>query len=61
MMDEVLIHLAPVLLGDGVRLFSQPGGKTVRLERVDVEQAADVTNLWYRVDYEHTEQAKGQR
>jgi hypothetical protein len=31
------------------RLFEHPGGKTVRLEQLDVTQAGQVTNLRYRV------------
>jgi dihydrofolate reductase len=48
-LDEILVHLAPVLLGDGVRLFEQPGGTSVRLERISVTPAPAVTNLWLRV------------
>jgi dihydrofolate reductase len=32
LLDEVLVCIAPVLLGDGVRLFDHPGGATVALE-----------------------------
>jgi riboflavin biosynthesis pyrimidine reductase len=31
LLDEVIIHVAPVLVGDGVRLFDRPGGDSVRL------------------------------
>ncbi len=41
--------IAPVLLGDGTRLFDRPGGDKVRLERVSMSQAAQATNLWLRV------------
>ena len=34
LIDELDIHLAPVLLGDGIRLYDAPGGRPVRLERV---------------------------
>jgi dihydrofolate reductase len=34
--DEVLIHVAPVLIGDGIRLFSQNGMEPVRLEETEV-------------------------
>jgi dihydrofolate reductase len=34
LLDEVLVHLAPVLLGDGVRLFDRPGGDRVLLDRI---------------------------
>jgi dihydrofolate reductase len=34
LLDEVLVHIAPVLLGDGVRLCDQPGGANLKLERI---------------------------
>jgi dihydrofolate reductase len=48
-LDEVVVLVIPVFLGDGVRLFSHPGGTTVRLERMSVTDAPQATNLWYRV------------
>jgi dihydrofolate reductase len=48
-LDEVLVLIAPVLLGDGVRLFDQPGGTNVRLERLSLTEAPGATNLWFRV------------
>jgi dihydrofolate reductase len=48
-LDEVLVCVTPVLLGDGTRLFAHPGGKTVRLEQIAVTHTPAVTNLWYRV------------
>ena len=52
-LDEVLTCIAPVLLGDGVRLFEHPGGTHVRLERVDLDPALGRTpltvNAWFRV------------
>jgi dihydrofolate reductase len=48
-LDEVLVSVMPVLLGDGTRLFEQPGGRTARLELVSVTHTPQVTNLWYRV------------
>ncbi|SEG87991.1 Dihydrofolate reductase [Thermomonospora echinospora] len=44
LLDEVLVFIAPVLLGDGVRLFDSPGGRRVRLEPL-----ADESAHWYRV------------
>jgi dihydrofolate reductase len=49
MLDEILVLIAPVLLGDGVRLFDQPGGARVRLERLSLSSAPQATNLWLRV------------
>jgi dihydrofolate reductase len=48
-LDEVLAIVAPVLLGDGVRLFDHPGGTNVRLERIGLTGAPQATNLWFRV------------
>jgi dihydrofolate reductase len=48
-LDEILVLIAPVLLGDGIRLFDRPGGTNVKLERISLTQAPQATNLWYRV------------
>jgi dihydrofolate reductase len=48
-LDEVLVLVAPILLGDGVRLFEHPGGTEVELERIGVEVEPVGTHLWFRV------------
>jgi dihydrofolate reductase len=48
-LDEVLVLIAPVLLGDGVRLFDHPGGTNVKLHRLSQSEAPQATNLWYSV------------
>jgi riboflavin biosynthesis pyrimidine reductase len=48
-LDEILVLIAPVMLGDGTRLFDRPGGANVRLERLSVSQAPQATSLWWRV------------
>jgi dihydrofolate reductase len=48
-LDEILVLIAPVLLGDGVRLFDRPGGANVKLERLSLTHAPQATNLWLRV------------
>ena len=48
-LDEILVCVAPVLLGDGVRLFDHPGGAGVKLERLSLTQSPQVTNIWLRV------------
>lgn len=45
LVDELLVHLAPLLLGDGVRLYGGPGRERVDLELVE----AAGTVLRYRV------------
>ncbi len=48
-LDEILVFVAPVLLGDGVRLFDWPGGRNVKLERMSVSEAPTATHLGFRV------------
>ena len=48
-LDEILVLIAPVMLGDGVRLFDHPGGTSVKLERISLTQAPLASNLWFRV------------
>jgi dihydrofolate reductase len=48
-LDEILVFLAPVLLGDGVRLFDWPGGTNIKLERLSLSQAPLATSVWFRV------------
>lgn len=48
-LDEMLVFIAPVLLGDGIRVFDWPGGRTVQLERIKQVEAPSATNLWLRV------------
>jgi dihydrofolate reductase len=48
-LDEVLVSVVPVMLGDGVRLFERPGGAKVRLERIDLSHVPHATNIWFRV------------
>jgi hypothetical protein len=43
------VSIAPVLLGDGVRLFDHPGGTNIKLERVSVTEVPSATNLLLRV------------
>jgi riboflavin biosynthesis pyrimidine reductase len=47
LLDEVFVFIAPVMLGDGVRLFSKPGGGRVRLERLELIESSNA--LRFRV------------
>ncbi|MEV6863796.1 dihydrofolate reductase family protein [Streptosporangium subroseum] len=49
LLDEIFVCVAPVLLGDGVRLFDHPGGTNVKLERIGLTHAPLATNIWLRV------------
>jgi dihydrofolate reductase len=46
--DELLLHAAPVLLGEGTQLFEHIGGP-IRLESMKVVQSRCATHLSYRV------------
>ncbi|MET0768889.1 MAG: dihydrofolate reductase family protein, partial [Solirubrobacteraceae bacterium] len=48
-LDELEIHLVPVLLGQGRRLFDHMGPEHVELERTRVLEGDGVTHLRYRV------------
>jgi dihydrofolate reductase len=49
LLDELMIHVTPVLVGDGVRLFDDPGPDQVELEPIEVIESPAVTHLRYRV------------
>jgi len=48
LIDEIDLHIAPVLLGDGIRLYDNPGGERIQLHLVgDAAPDAEV-NVRYR-------------
>jgi dihydrofolate reductase len=50
LIDEIVVHVAPVLLGGGVRLYGEAGSRAqVRLEPIDRAEAGDLQSLRYRV------------
>ena len=49
LVDEIGVHLAPVLLGGGVRLFEGPAGGLVELERTALVGTPAATHLRFRV------------
>ena len=48
LIDEIDLHIAPILLGGGIPLYDSPGGNPVRLERLSNGEATAVVNLRYR-------------
>jgi dihydrofolate reductase len=49
LVDEVTIHLVPILLCGGIRLFENLGQDYIRLEQTEVVRAPGVTHLRFRV------------
>jgi hypothetical protein len=49
LLDEIVLHVAPVLLGERVRLFTGEGAGRVELERVSVGAAEQLTDLRFGV------------
>ncbi|HEX7144696.1 MAG TPA: dihydrofolate reductase family protein [Gaiellaceae bacterium] len=49
LIDEMTIHLVPVLLGDGARLFDDLDGVDVELQCIRAIEGPAVTHLTYRV------------
>jgi dihydrofolate reductase len=49
LLNELELHLVPVLLGDGARLFDGVGAAEVQLEQVRAVEAPGVTHLKYTV------------
>ncbi len=49
LLDELEIHLAPLLFGEGIRLFDQIGPEHIELENIRVVASPRVTHLRYRV------------
>jgi dihydrofolate reductase len=48
LIDEIDLHIVPVLLGEGIRLHDNPGGKPVRLHRVGDDDPTSAVNVRYR-------------
>ena len=51
LLDEILVRIASVLLGDGVRLLDHPGGTKAGLAGIMLTESPTVTDLWLRVRY----------
>ena len=49
LVDEILVYLLPVLLGDGIRFFSSAGLARIDLEPISVTPAGPITLLRFRV------------
>src|SRR5208282_4193041 len=48
LIDAMEIHIVPILLGEGARLFDHLGGAKVKLDQVRALEAPGVTHIKYR-------------
>ena len=49
LLDEIVVHVGPVLLGDGVRHFERVGGEPVKLDPISSVDEGGMTVLRYSV------------
>ena len=49
LVDEISIHLVPVLFGGGTRMFEHLGGEHIQLETVEVIENPAATHLPFRI------------
>jgi dihydrofolate reductase len=49
LLDEIVVHLAPVLLGDGVRFYGGPSLKRIAFERTALAKTGQLTDLRFQV------------
>ena len=49
LIDEISIHLVPVLFGSGTRMFEHLGGEHVQLEPIEVIETREATHLRFRI------------
>jgi dihydrofolate reductase len=48
LIDEIDLHIAPVLLGEGIRLYDNPGTEPIHLHRVGDAHPRSEVNVRYR-------------
>lgn len=48
LIDEIDLHIAPILLGEGIRLYDNPGNEPIRLHRVAEGGPTSAVNVRYR-------------
>jgi dihydrofolate reductase len=39
LLEEIVVQVAPVMLGDGVRMFDRPEGRRIKLEKTSVAES----------------------
>jgi len=48
LIDEIDLHIAPILLGEGIRLYDNHGSEPIRLHRVGEGHPTSTVNVRYR-------------
>jgi dihydrofolate reductase len=48
LIDEIDLHIEPILLGQGIRLYDKPGSEPIRLHRVGGSDPDSEVNVRYR-------------
>lgn len=51
LLDEMHLHVSPIILGNGIRLFDHMGAEQIKLESENVVDGSDVIHLKYRLLY----------
>ena len=49
LVDDIVIHLTPVLIGNGIRLFDNLKAGDIELERIGLDATEQLTSLRFRV------------
>ena len=49
LVDEISIHLVPVLFGSGIRLFEHLGDEHVQLETMEVIETKEAIHMRFRL------------
>ncbi|HEY7415203.1 MAG TPA: dihydrofolate reductase family protein, partial [Ktedonobacteraceae bacterium] len=49
LVDEIVIHLVPIVLGEGIKLFDHLGSESVELARTEVVTTSQITSLRFSV------------
>jgi dihydrofolate reductase len=45
LIDEIDLHIAPILLGDGIRLYDNPGSEPIRLQVIGEDDPTSALNV----------------